>query len=371
MKVMICKESWLGPSETFIRNQVDAIEAWEVVGGGLIGEQSPLVQNGEFALYGDSRMDRLLYRVALRVGSHRLTRLLKSTRPDVVHAHFASAALVIAPSARRRRIPLVVTLHGHDVTALPEVRGRRGRRYRRRLRRLFRQADLLIAVSQHIRARAIALGAPEEKVTVHHIGVPLADVPAVDQQRAIDVLFIGRLTPKKGLVDLIEAIGALADPSAVRLVVAGDGPLREEVTELARARGVRAEFLGAVAVTRVQELLAASRVVAVPSRTAPSGDSEGLPTVAVEAAAAGLPVVGTRHAGIPEIVVDRETGILVEEGDREGIASALQELLRDEALRVKLGRAARRRVEQQFDIVQQTRELERLYAASARGGRAH
>lgn len=369
MKVLVCKESWLGSSETFIRNQVDAIKGWEVLAGGLIGEQSPLVRSGDIALYSDSQMDRLLYRTALRLGSRRLTQLLRSARPDLVHAHFASAALVIAPSARRCRIPLVVTLHGHDVTALPDVPGRRGRRYRRRLRRLFRQADLLIAVSEHIRAHAIQLGAPESKVTVHHIGVPLRDVPAIDAPRAIDVLFVGRLTPKKGLIDLIEAIGMMADPSTVRLVVAGDGPLRTEATQLARARNLRAEFLGTVDVARVQELLASSRVVAVPSRTAPSGDSEGLPTVAVEAGAAGVPVVGTRHAGIPEIVVDRETGLLVEEGDRAGIASALQELLEDEVLRSELGRGARRRVEQQFDIARQTQELERVYAVSARARR--
>jgi colanic acid/amylovoran biosynthesis glycosyltransferase len=109
--------------------------------------------------------------------------------------------------------------------------------------------------------------------------------------------------------------------------------------------------------------MAESRVFAAPSKTAPDGDSEGLPTTIVEAAGLGLPVVATRHSGIPEAVVDGETGLLGAEGDRAALAANLRRLLADDALRTQLGAAARKHAEASFDVRRQAGRLEELYAA--------
>jgi glycosyltransferase involved in cell wall biosynthesis len=107
--------------------------------------------------------------------------------------------------------------------------------------------------------------------------------------------------------------------------------------------------------------MAGSRLFVSPSKTAPDGDSEGLPTTIVEAARLGLPTVSTRHSGIPEAVKHGETGLLGDEGDRVTLAANIERLLRDDALRVRLGEQARRNADAHFDLALQTERLERLY----------
>ena len=107
--------------------------------------------------------------------------------------------------------------------------------------------------------------------------------------------------------------------------------------------------------------MAEARIFAAPSKTAADGDSEGLPTTIVEAARRGLPTVSTVHSGIPEVVVDGETGLLGPEGDSDALAGNLRRLLTDEALRSRLGAAAREHADANFDLVTQTGLLEDLY----------
>lgn len=364
MKALVWKYAWLPGTETFVRNQVDAFRSTTATCAGMIRVDSIIARREDIVLYeeGGAR-ERLAIRLALRFGSNRITRLLLAHDIELVHAHFASDALIVAPSVRKLGLPLVVTLHGHDVTLLPAQPGRRGRRYRRRLAALFAQADLLLAVSEHIRDTAVRLGADPRKVQVHHVGVP---VPTEEPSRPVaehDVLFVGRLVAKKGADDLLRAAARLPSGRTIRLVIAGAGPLEGQLRALAADLGLTVDFLGEVEPRRIRELMRSSKLVAVPSKTAGSGDTEGLPTVAVEAGAAALPVVGTRHAGIPEIVIDGVTGALVDEGDVEALAAGIDRLLTDEAARVRLGAAARERVLEGFDLVRQTAVLEERYQA--------
>jgi glycosyltransferase involved in cell wall biosynthesis len=102
-------------------------------------------------------------------------------------------------------------------------------------------------------------------------------------------------------------------------------------------------------------------LLAAPSVTARNGDAEGLPTVIVEAAACGLPVVSTRHSGIPEAVVDGETARLVPENDSQALAESIRLLLGSAQLRARMGAAGRRLAEEKFDLQRQTARLERIY----------
>jgi glycosyltransferase involved in cell wall biosynthesis len=107
--------------------------------------------------------------------------------------------------------------------------------------------------------------------------------------------------------------------------------------------------------------MAEARVFVSPSKTAPDGDSEGLPTTIVEAARLGVPTVSTRHSGIPEAVRHGETGLLGDEGDRVALADNIRRLLRDGALRSRLGEQARRAADAHFDLATQTARLEQVY----------
>jgi glycosyltransferase involved in cell wall biosynthesis len=152
------------------------------------------------------------------------------------------------------------------------------------------------------------------------------------------------------------------DVAEARLVVLGDGPLRAELEALADelAPG-RVDFRGFVPHDAVLEALAEARVLAAPSVTAQSGDAEGLPISVLEGMSAGLPVVATRHAGIPEAVDHDRTGLLVDEHDVGSLAAALEHYLLDESAAERAGSAGAAEARARFDLRAQTEELERLY----------
>jgi glycosyltransferase involved in cell wall biosynthesis len=176
------------------------------------------------------------------------------------------------------------------------------------------------------------------------------------------ILHVGRLVEKKGTAQLIEAFSQVAAefPDAT-LVIAGDGPLRASLQRQAAPLGDRVQFLGPVLRIRIADLMRRAWLLAAPSVTARDGDAEGLPNVVVEAAASGVPVVATAHAGIPEAVEDGVSGLIVAEHDPESLASALRRLLGSPDLRQAQSQAARRIAETRFDLRRQSERLEDLY----------
>jgi colanic acid/amylovoran biosynthesis glycosyltransferase len=312
--------------------------------------------------------------------SPRVDRTVRALRPALIHAHMGQDGAIMLPVARRLGLPLVVTFHGFDATATDETLRRlslRTRVYLRRREALKREAQLVVAVSEFTRDRLLERGFPVGKTVVHYIGVDreyFRPDPAVAREPI--ALFVGRLIEKKGAAHLIAAMREVQArlPSA-ELVLAGTGAPREALERQAREEGVRATFLGRIRPEEVRAWMGRARVLCVPSVRAANGDAEGLPIVALEAMAMGLPVVGSRSAGIPEAVVHGETGLLGAEGDRAALASNLHALLGDPDLWQRMSAAAMRRVEERFDLRRQTAALEDLYdqarAAHARGVARH
>ncbi|XVU30045.1 glycosyltransferase [Actinoplanes sp. CA-054009] len=356
-RVAVWRSAMLPASETFIRNQADNLTRWQPVYVGATKEQSILARDTDLIAYPSPEDSRTFLRLRLTGSSPRLRLLLAGARPDLVHAHFGGDGWLVSAETKRVGVPLVVTLHGHDVTRQPQSSGAHGLRYRRNLRTVFQRADLLIAVSEVIREKAIGWGADPAKVRVHHTGVPVpATIPPAEKRW--DVAFVGRFVEKKGADDLIASLAALGSAKAILI---GDGPLLPEIRSYAASTGTDATFTGAQPASEVYRLLAESRVLAAPSKTAANGDTEGLPTTIVEAAALGLPVVATHHSGIPEAVLDGETGLLGPEGDREALTANLRKLLDDPALRETMGHRARAHAVENFDVATQSRRLEDLY----------
>ena len=147
------------------------------------------------------------------------------------------------------------------------------------------------------------------------------------------------------------------------MVIAGDGPLRGRYERLIAELGLggSVELPGALPHEKIRALLAAAAVVLTPSVVARTGDREGGLTVAKEASACAIPVVGTHHGGIPEIIDDGVTGYLVAERDAEALGDRLCAILRNPALGNRLGAAARSKMEREYDIVKQVRDLEAIY----------
>jgi glycosyltransferase involved in cell wall biosynthesis len=349
-----------------MRNQVDAMSRWSPTLVGAKARQSSLSRPEDVIVFGDTKREEVLRRSFTLSGrSPRVRQMLRRLKPDLVHAHFIDAAWTINREVSGLGIPLITTAHGYDATKYPAQGGLRGVRARRHFGHVLRHSTLILAVSSYLRDRLIENGAEPEKVLVHRIGIPIFQIEEAQRQRW-DIAFVGRFVEKKGVLDLIRAVAALPADKPASIVLVGEGPIREAAEDLAREHRVNATFLGTRTSAEVRSVLASSSIFAAPSRRASNGDSEGLPTVVLEASAAGLPVVATTHAGIPEAVVDRVTGLLSTEGDVAALSRNLLELLESPATRRDMGAAARVHVAREFDIRKQTKQLELLYDHAVR-----
>lgn len=293
-----------------------------------------------------------------------LDRIAREFRPVLVHAHFLLSALGLLPFLRRRRLPLVVTAHGSDVSVDPRrLRPADRLLLATRIGALARYVDQVICVSEPIRAMAIERGLPADKCVVRHLGVRperFARLPAAPEPGR--VLFVGRLVEKKGLRHLLRALALLKRRGvAAELHVVGDGPERAVLEAESRSLGLRAVFLGAQPRSRVEAELARSWLFAMPSHRAADGDSEGLPIVFLEAQAAGVPVVSFDTGPAREAIRDGVTGLLAPELDIGRLADDIGRLLTDRELRGRMSAQARAHVRNHFSLAARSAELERVY----------
>ena len=301
--------------------------------------------------WGDNaRSLRLLYWLE-RIGGTR--------RFDVVHCHFGingrTAAQLRELGALRG--PLVTTFHGVDVSAV--LHDRRGY-----YDHLFRVGDAFLAISERWRRSLAAAGCDPARLAVHRMGVDLRRfpfAPAVPRPgEALRVLGVGRLVEKKGFADGLDAVAGLArDGVPFRYDIVGDGPLRVALAERARGLGIadRVTFHGWLGQDAVSRLMRVSHVLLAPSVTDSAGDQEGIPVTLMEAMACGLPVVSTRHSGIPELVEDGRSGRLVEEHDVAALTAALARVAQDAADLRRMAENARARIASAFDVAVLNRDL--------------
>jgi glycosyltransferase involved in cell wall biosynthesis len=378
--VLVYRNELLPISETFIKEQILALKDWRAV---LVGrtrlDQLPLDDLNVVSLgpSNSSFHNQLLWKAyrLLRKVPPRIKRTLDAERPSLIHAHFGPDALDAWPLAQALNLPMLVTLHGYDINTYREwweagKGGSKMRSYPTRLLALARQPRVgFIAVSEAIRQRAINFGIPSEKIAVSYIGTDtckfsLGAVPA--SQRAPRVLFVGRLVEKKGCRYLIEAMSIVQkDLPDARLVVVGDGPLRENLECLAQDLGVTVDFCGSQLSAYVKQELDAARLLCLPSVTAENGDAEGFGLVLLEAQASGVPVITSAYGGATEGIKEGETGFSFPEADIDSLAQLLRNALR--TLPPDASQRARQFATAGFDIQQTTKSLELIYDTRARG----
>lgn len=282
-----------------------------------------------------------------------------------IHAHFANERADCAAIAGRvAGIPFSFTAHAFDIYA--EDRRRRNTTLAWKLG----HAVQAFAVSDYAAERLRALLPPGERGRVHtaRVGIPLElfrpEPPPADG--ALRLLAVARFQEKKGLDTLLDACGVLRDRGVrFELRLFGDGPLREALAAQAARLdlGSRLHLGGAIPQEEVAREMRAAHVFVLPCRCDRSGDMDGIPTVFMEAMATGRPVVSTAISGIPELVRDGETGLVIPPDDPTALADAIVRLAADEGLRLRLGRQARALVERQHDQRRNARRLLALMGA--------
>ena len=344
-------------SETFVRANLVGLP-FEVQA--YFGDERPWNQPARLA-YG---LAVLLSKACTRLGLLRLAgwpaavvaqRLIAHHRPDLVLAEFGFHAVRVMEAAPAMAVPLVVHFRGSDLSAQNKLGVLRGR-----YRRLLALAAGLICKSKPMAKKLQSLGAPADRILISasganaqlfHGSAPAAAPPVC--------LAVGRFVAKKGP---LHTIRAFASQPQGQLWMVGEGPLLAEAKVLAEQLdlGQRIRFLGVCSQVEVAALMRQARVFVQHSLVAPDGDSEGNPVAVMEAQLSGLPVVATRHAGIPEVVIDGETGLLVDEGDVRGMSVAIERLLQDPDLCTQLGTAGRCHVEQGFTLENHLMDLSRF-----------
>jgi len=290
-------------------------------------------------------------------------RVISGTRPDCIHAHFASEACRHFKAIRESGLPLVTTFYGLDVSMLP-----RRAAWRKRYTELFKHGAAFIVEGDFMAARLAGLGCPPEKIHCIPIGVDLENLRALPRRRdenALRILFTGLSREKKGALYAAEAFAAVAVKyPGVLFDCIGDGSYRRPVQKLIQKVGLfdKCVFHGMVSVNHYRELCAGADIVLAPSVTAANGDTEGgAPVTVIEAQAAGIPVVGTFHCDIPLVVLNGETGLLCAERDSAALSANLERLVRDGELRKRMGAAAAKRAAERHDIKKQVRKIYEVY----------
>ncbi len=271
--------------------------------------------------------------------------------------------------------PIATVFHGKDMSAYLKKRSRDA------YAGLFERGDLFLPISEFWREKLIALGAPKEKTIVHRMGVDttrFVETPrTLKEGQPVRFVGVGRMVEKKGFDDALAALAQMrsaSDAPTATLTLIGDGPLRITLEAQASRLGLSdaVRFTGLLQHAKVAEMLGEAHVFVLPSRTARSGDMEGIPVALMEAMAQGLPVLATRHSGTPELVEHGVSGLLCAEGDRDALAANMLAFARMPERWAAMGAAGAAKVRAEFDLKHWNdlllQRLTALYASAATGG---
>jgi colanic acid/amylovoran biosynthesis glycosyltransferase len=303
-----------------------------------------------------------------------LAGVLARRQADLMHVYFGHTGAHLLPFIERWERPVVVSFHGMDVQPRDDRPG-----HRERLAGVCQATALVLARSRSLAAALVDLGCPPEKIRLNRTGIPLDQFPFVTREEpsggAWHLVQACRLIEKKGLPVTLEAFAAFAaEHPRARLTLAGDGPLRGALAQQAAALGLadRVEFAGFLDPAALCALFHRAHVFLHPSQMTADRNQEGVPNAMLEAMATGLPVLATRHGGIPEAVEHGTSGLLSPERDMAALLGHLRELAADPARRAALGAAAAASVRREFASEASVARLEDAYfeaIARGKGGR--
>ncbi len=368
--VVIFNGRLLPASETFIKNQAEGLETFRpqyvgvrrVKGLSLPQDRTQVINQGSLV----GAIKEIGFKT-LGIAP-KLIRQVQQLNPCLIHAHFGICGALALPLVERLNLPFIVTYHGLDATVTDAYLRKDSLStnvYLQRRQKLKEKATCFLAVSEFIKSELVAQGFASEKIIVHYTGIDREQfLPNPEIKRRPIVLFVARLTEKKGCEYLIKAMAKVqAIREDVELVVIGDGVLRSPLEKLANStlNRNRYRFLGLQPPEEVRNWMNRSQVFCVPSVRADTGDTEGFGMVFAEAQSMGLPVVSFASGGIPEAVADEQTGFLTAARDWSGLSDRLLCLLQNPVLWQEFSQKGQLRVKTKFDLNQQNKTLEELY----------
>lgn len=300
-------------------------------------------------------------------------REIEKIKPDLIHSHFGDVAWRNNEYANENNIPHITTFYGYDVNMLTSMYPQ----WKERYKELFSSISKVFCEGPYMKSSIMALGCPEEKIIVHHIGVDLKNLQFKPREllkkEPIKILLASSFREKKGIPDALKAIAIFKKVTRrdVKVTIIGDAS-DEKVSLMEKNKILKTveeynltgitEFKGFVNHDKMMEIAYDHHVFLHPSKYALNGDCEGgAPVVIIEMLASGMPVISTRHCDIPNIIRENVTGYLADEGDIEGLAELLAMTEKDFKRWEPLLKNGRELIESEFDVDKQASKLIRHY----------
>lgn len=296
-----------------------------------------------------------------------LRALMERVHPDVIQTHAVKSHFLARSAGRHRRAPWVAFHHGYTWPSL------KARAYNQLDRWSLRAANRILTVSVPFRDELAAFGIPPRRIEIVHNAIPLewgvnacqpeasarlrADLRIVEGAKII--LIVGRLSREKDHLTLLEAVSRLRATVTPHLVIVGDGPERSAIED--RIRGLNLE----ANVTFTGQQASAEPFYGIADVAVLSSLSEGSPNALLEAMATNVPVVATAVGGVPEMVTNEESALLVRPGDAAGMSAALARVLTDSGLAARLKKRSRELIRERHDPEARMRKLVAIYRSLA------
>lgn len=298
---------------------------------------------------------------------------VKAKKEDIslIHSHFGPMGYLCSGLARRLDIPLVTTFYGYDASLLPKQKPK----WKQKYMKLFSRGDRFLVEGPAMKRKLVSLGCPPEKITIHHLGIELDKYKPRNEyprKEKLHMLMVGRFVEKKGFIYGLRAFQKFRENGGEgTLTIIGDSSgtaesdqVKKELMEFVEKHNLDSfvEFPGMIPLEKLQQKYDDYDLFLGPSVGAENGDNEGgAPVTIIEASATGMPVVGSRHCDIPEVVKDGETGLLADEKDVDGLTDHLLKIYRNPDLREEFGETAARHTRENFNAEKQGKTLSRIY----------
>jgi colanic acid/amylovoran biosynthesis glycosyltransferase len=354
-------------SETFIQKHIDYLPFKKVViYGGVIPDKMVGEEDNYLPI---SFFGKVLRRLKKNTGNEikefkelRLKYFLKKQNVNVVLAEYVLTGSHVCAVCEELNIPIVATGLGYELSMYKVINDNK-----KLYQHFFKYCSAIIVVAKSMTKVLTDLGCDREKIIHSPAGASEDFFELKPNYQSMQLFAIGRFIEKKSPhITLLSFYNVLQKFPEARLVFAGDGPLLSFCKDIASALKIedKINFVGKVTQDQQRKFLQESRLFVQHSRIASDGDSEGTPVAIVEASSAGLPVVSTIHAGIIDVVVNNETGFLVEEGDIEGMTTKIIELLDSAELSEKFGMAGKTYIKENFTLKQHITAIEKAILKS-------
>lgn len=360
MKVLHFKTKYLNPSETFIDRLVRNHDAFEpVIATCYVKAYTDNLNVYEMPHAGLKGFLNTL-QLKLNMSPSFIFDVADTEQPDIIHGHFGLDSYRLISLRNKTGIPLIVNFYGHDVIRLPREIG-----WKQRYKRLKKNMDWAIAGSEDMKRNLIKLGFEPGRISVIKLAVDVDNIKFHHRENAgPKLMMVGRCVEKKGFIYAFQALTELKKVIPdITMDLYGDGDLLPELKSFTEKNNLQnhVTFHGFTENGKVFDALYDHDILLVPSVQAKDGDREGIPQTTVEGMATGIPVVASEHAGLPELVKNEETGMLIPTRNSEAIKKAVIKLYENSTLASKISKHGRLEVENEHNLSIQVNKTEALY----------